>query len=314
MGLVIKVGNCEIIDEGKFSDEFEIFKSIVLHKGEQLYFSRKVKNRCWDNSEIIFEGDSIGFGEDPRAFLFNEKPACYTVTYKKNRGWINKIAIKDNLSWSWHFLINIEFNLPPGKNWSPFVYMGEVYFLHGFNPPVILKAKLSDKADNTAVLCPHYVGKTSAKKNLIDRYSVYRGGSNALELDPGVFFGFGHTNTTTSRLSQVSVKLISVVQRFLNLFKLHSIKLDNLIELEKEKILHRPFVWSYDINRGRFETTEINHEWNDNYKIIDPTSFVKIEDEYFLYTCETEHIWGVSRPQNYRHCKYKIKIELDSVV
>ena len=305
MNIDIKVSDQRVISHSCFSNNFEIFDSIVISENTEKKFSRVVKNYSWEKTSISYDGKLIGSGEDPRAFEYLENPACYSTMFTKNLGFINRIALKDSASWKWKYLIDFDIDLKPGKNWSPFVYKNEIYFVHEFNPFRVLKLSNNFNNDTIGSLSNFYSVKTNSSISIFDNYSIYRGGSNALEIKEGLFLGFGHINTTHNNSGLLLPSLNSVMLSTLNKIGINQKTFFSPNDNSLKSIIHRPFGWLFDIKNLKHTFLNLQFDWNESYRIIDPTSFIKIKDKFFLTTCESEFIWKFNK-QNFRTCLYEI--------
>jgi hypothetical protein len=205
----------------------------------------------------------------------------YSTLYKDGYHQLNRICLLDEEKgiWRWILLWHDK-TIAPGKNWSPFVYRDEIYFVHEFSPFRVLKLtnRMNILTDNVAYLEKVMEIKLTLPLSKSDNYCVARGGSNGLELNDGVVMGFGHSN---------------------DLIKTS----DNITALT-----HRPFIWKIDFSKVNVSIERIEFKWDESYHIIDPTSFYKKDNKYFLVTCETEGNWWQDRPQKGRVCRYEILI------
>jgi hypothetical protein len=72
-----------------------------------------------------------------------------------------------------------------GKNWAPFVFNDELYVIHSFGPLRILKDnRVWKTVENPVVPQVNYSGGRP--------FSMFRGGTNGLQVSPDVVIGFGH--------------------------------------------------------------------------------------------------------------------------
>ena len=163
--------------------------------------------------------------------------------------------------------------MKPGKNWTPFTRGDDLYFIHQFSPFVVLKARFLNEADNFLVL------DVASKHNLrtpksVDRFSQFRGGSAGLEFGEYIV-GLGHTNIAPSRW-------------------------------DKKSIIHRPFWFVYRPDHS-VSLFEFDFNFEDTYKIVDPTSLYVENNQLVATTCETERGWHMT-PQKGRICRYTIAL------
>ena len=261
----ITISNPTVLNEFEFKpDNFDVFHSAV---GDTI-FSRNVSYHQWPNTKVKANGKVVGLGEDPRAFDLFGIPACYAVRFNEQERFVPQLFMQSEDSWDC-IKIQMGNNISPGKNWSPFTYNGDVYFVHEMSPFRVLK--LSGDVASEAFTCA-----IPADIMPIDNYPSLRGGSNGLDLGNGLVLGFGHDNYASNA-------------RDIN------------------TIRHRPFGWCVDMEQQTVNIINTTFEWDNKYSIIDPTAFIKKGDEYFLMTCETELQWKQST-QTGRNCLYPIKI------
>ena len=104
-----------------FNSNFNIFNSSCSAKNIQYNFNRNVVDFAWPKSFLCIGSTVLGFGEDPRAFVFQDKPACYSTLCRENYCNLNRLFIKNASGWDVLNLIN-EKSYSSGKNWTPFVW------------------------------------------------------------------------------------------------------------------------------------------------------------------------------------------------
>lgn len=76
-------------------------------------------------------------GEDPRLFVHNEELKCITWVWNPERHDLDMYLINFNQNTKIK-LNNLDINFN-GKNWVPFVYNNELYFIYSLEPLIILK-------------------------------------------------------------------------------------------------------------------------------------------------------------------------------
>jgi hypothetical protein len=248
---------------------FDIFHSTCSINGTDYIFSRNVDQLNWEYTKIRIGDAIIGNGEDPRAFDFLGIPACYSVLYRNHFGFFPQLYFLDENGWNCKQIIMGE-PLAPGKNWSPFVFGTEIYFVHEISPFRVIK--LTGDTVNTVF---KQEIETDIQQN--DNYPVLRGGCNGLHIGNGLVLGFGHDNRLTKQGDINTIK-------------------------------HRPFCWCLDMNNSGVIIVDIKFCWDDRFNIIDPTAFIVRDNKYFLMTCETSLIWSNSN-QCGRSCLYPVTIE-----
>jgi hypothetical protein len=247
----ILINEPTVIQEFEFSDtSFDIFHSMCTVDDVDYTFTRNVRYQQWVDTKVAVNGQLLSAGEDPRAFDLLGTPACYSVRFNEWERFVPQLFLKSDDDWIC-LKIKMGNNTSAGKNWSPFVYNNEVYFVHEISPFRVLKL-------NGDTVTTEFVKDMSAPNMPIDNYPVLRGGCNGLDIGNGIVLGFGHDNHATGGI---------------------------------DSIKHRPYAWALDMNSQSVELIESSAEWDNKYNIIDPTAFIVKNNEYFLMTCETESQW-----------------------
>jgi len=266
----------EITARSTPDNQIFVFDSFVHEPGVgTTKFSRYIDDsfNSWKDTVVVMDDDRvIGSGEDPRAFMWRGSPCCSAQTFNAGHGFINKIYVK-NLD-KWLILIPPD-GIAPGKNWTPFVREDELYFIHGFSPFRVLKAKLLSENDGFLVL--DTVAEHSIRTpQSFDNFSRYRGGANALQFGD-LIVGIGHTN--------------------------------ELRGADSTTMIHRPFVYVYKPDQS-VTYCDFDFEFPDTYNIVDPTAFYLQDGTLFLTTCETELVWDLAG-QKGRICRYSLEMNGD---
>ncbi len=241
-------------------------------EGEETRFARRIvdSKRSWHDSVIVMDGEEvIGSGEDPRPFFWQGSACISAQVFNPQQRLINKVWIKDQDRW---LVVVPPYNLPPGKNWMPFVRGDVLYFVHELSPFRVLKASFIHPRDDFLVLDTVIEHPVRVPVSF-DKYSRLRGGANAVQIGD-LIVGFGHTN-------------------------------DRPVPAP-ESITHRPFLFVYDWEK-RLEYYSFDYEFDDRFRVVDPTSLYRQGDRLYLVTCETEYAWQVT-PQKGRICLYSIDI------
>ena len=225
----------------------------------------------WENNTILMNGEiPIGSGEDPRAFQWRDSPCCTALTFSPDHGFINRLYIAAEQRW---ITLIPPKSLAPGKNWMPYVVDGTLFFIHGFSPFRVLRARFLSERDNHMLLdivAEHPMKLPKSR----DGFCQFRGGANALALGDRVV-GIGHTNTP--------------------------------LPDQPGSIRHRPFLFHY-IPGKRVDLFTFPHDFPAQYRIVDPTSLYLRDGRIFLTTSETENEWHLP-PQTGRMCLYSINAE-----
>jgi hypothetical protein len=255
-----------VLNQFEFApDRLDVFQSSVGN----YTFARTVKSFDWPNSQVCVGDTLLGPGEDPRAFDLFGTPACYSVRFNDWEQFVPQLFIQNDEDWIC-LKLQLADAIPAGKNWGPFTYNGEVYFVHEISPFRVLK--LTGDTVSTA-----FTVDLNTDMMPIDNYPSLRGGCNGLDIGGGLVLGFGHDNYASD------ARDINTIQ-------------------------HRPYGWCIDMNNtSATRIINLDFEWDNKYKIIDPTAFIKQDGEYYLMTCETEWQWKQLN-QTGRNCIYPINI------
>ena len=263
----ISISNQTVLKEYTLNpSSFDVFHSQCCIDNVDYTFSRLVNQWNWEESPVTVNGQSLGPGTDPRAFDLNGVPAAHVIFREHMTTLVSMLYFKDGDNWN-----SIRYNMPPGlktgKNWAPFVYNADLYFIHEMSPFRVLKAT----GDEVSVVFDQ-LGNTEVMH--LDNYTVFRGGGNGLQINDTLVMGFGHTNRSP---------------------------------LQWYDIIHRPFAWAIDMSNNTADITELlDFSWDNNYRIIDPTCFFKKGNQYYLMTVETEKIWIGNDNQRGRCCVYNV--------
>ena len=263
----------EIYDRSTPGRETLVFDSQLYDADDQLTtFTRYIPDSSdgWIETVVrMNDTEVIGSGEDPRPFFWRGSVCVASQTFNPAHAFVNKFYIKNEDRW---ITLIPPTRITPGKNWAPFVRDGDLYFVHEYSPFRVMKAKFIHPRDDFMVLdiiAEHDI--PTAKS--IDGYSSFRGGSNGVQIGE-VILGIGHTNT-------------------------HS---DDTIE----SIQHRPFVWVYHPDQS-LTYYELDFDFPDTYRIVDPTSLYFRDGTLYMTTSETEFIWPVTG-QKGRTCLYSLNL------
>lgn len=264
----ITISQPTIINEYDFKDDnFDFFHSICHIDGIDYTFTRNVTNHNWPNTRVRINGNDIGLGEDPRAFNLLGIPACYAVRFNETERFVPQIFLKSDDGWDC-LKINTG-SLPAGKNWGPFVYQDELYFVHETSPFRVLKLNGDAVSEVFKIDVP-------CENQCFDNYPILRSGSNGLEIDSGIIVGFGHDNYGLPG-------------------DIYSIK-------------HKPFGWILDMNQQHVDIVDLEFDWDEKYMIVDAVSFVEKDGQHYLITCETE-THQAKQKQTGRTCWYPVNID-----
>ena len=254
----------------------QIFDSFAYDsEGHSTRFARVIQNAsaAWEGSHIIAGQDKVlGSGEDPRAFFWLDSPCVSAPSHTREHGHVNKIYVHKLRKW---FTLILPKKMKAGKNWAPFVWDGDLHFVHSYSPFRVLKARFLSKHDDFMVLDMVAEHPIPTPKSF-DRFSKFRGGSNALQWGDRIL-GIGHTNERRGRAN--------------------------------DTMIHRPFLFVYQPKRS-VTYYAIDYDFPEEFRIVDPTSLFVKNGELHLVTCETEFIWDRT-PQRGRSCLYQLDIKGD---
>ena len=267
----------EIYDRSTPDRENLLFDSHMPDRdGKLVKFTRYIPDSSdgWIETVVRMNGtEVIGSGEDPRPFVWQNSVCVASQTFNPAHAFVNKFYICDQDRW---ITLIPATRITPGKNWAPFVRDEELYFVHEYSPFRVMKAKFIHPRDDFMVLdivAEHDIETATS----LDGYSSFRGGANGVQIGD-VILGIGHTNT-------------------------HS---DDTLE----SIVHRPFIWVYHPDTS-LTYYELDFEFPDTYRIVDPTALYLQDGKLFLTTSETEFVWNVTG-QKGRSCLYSLDITGES--
>jgi hypothetical protein len=128
-------------------------------------------------------------GEDPRLFVFQKSPHVMVQVFNQEKKDI-EILIR-NIDSGNEFRLESPFGFN-GKNWVPFEFDAELYFLYSLSPLVVLRLKDYGKANRLEKLNEVKGFNPKWEHDLDESIGVYRGGSPALKINSNNIFGFTH--------------------------------------------------------------------------------------------------------------------------
>jgi hypothetical protein len=186
-------GTSAIFANGYMLNNVEKYRALRLvfrRKGEKILGPGVLLESTRSDSKPAI--DFIPYAEDPRLFYFRGQPFVY---FQVPNDEISdcKIYIKDLVT-SRTFRILSPFGFC-GKNWIPFEYKGELFFVFGLHPLIIIK---SSPLETDTVECSVYFSDAPEEVRFSwndddDRtFSSFRGGTSLIEIDDGTFVGFTH--------------------------------------------------------------------------------------------------------------------------
>lgn len=188
----ISITDCTVINQYNFTPTvFDVFHSQCIVDGCEYTFSRHVNRQDWFNTQVKIDNTLLGYGEDPRAFDLFGMPACYSVRFTEQDRFIPQLYIKGEDGWD-SIRISMGDGLDAGKNWAPFTYNNEIYFVHEISPFRVVKLEGD-------VVYSVFSQDLPADIQPLDSYPSLRGGCNGLDIGNGQVVGFGHDNYAASR-------------------------------------------------------------------------------------------------------------------
>ena len=186
----ISITDRTVINQFEFAPNFDVFQSRCVVDNNEYTFARNVDQLNWINTQIKIDDTLIGYGEDPRAFDLLGIPACYSVRFTGDQ-FIPQLYIKSNDSWDC-IQMHMGSSLSPGKNWAPFIYENEIYFVHEISPFRVVKLEGN-------VVYSVFTKDLPAEIQPLDSDPTLRGGCNGLDIGNGLIVGFGHDNYAATR-------------------------------------------------------------------------------------------------------------------
>jgi hypothetical protein len=280
----------------KCSDNpLDIFEGYVEYDGARLRSCRRWfgqglgKYGEWLNSRVIFRGEDLDYGDDPRIFLHQGKVCIVANVYSADHGFRNQlIEFQSPDRWVRYFLMPPK-AVEPGKNWSPLQLPdGRLAFVHSFSP---LRLLIETRRENGVILLGQANATGISPEDGDGRgFPAHRGGTNGVTSGDFVF-GVGHT--TRFAKDHDGKPVISPGCYYAN----------------DEQLIHRPFFWCIDSNNLDIVHEPIAFEWDPRFWLVDPTSLI-LEPEAgrgFLYTTEVARSF-VDPSSDARTVEYRIEI------
>jgi hypothetical protein len=273
----------------------DIFESYVEFGGARLRSCRRWfgqgdgKYGEWLNSRVIFRGEELDYGDDPRIFLYQGKVCIISSVYSADHGFRSHlIEFQARDRWARYFLLPPK-TVEPGKNWSPLQLLdGRLAFVHSFSP---LRLLIESKRERGVILLSQ-VNAPGIPPEEGDGHGfpAHRGGTNGVT-SGNLIFGVGHTTRLARNHS--GDRVISPGCHY----------------ADNAQLIHRPFFWCIDAVNLDIVHAPIEFEWDPRFWIVDPTSLI-FEAETgrgVFYTTEVERSF-VDPTSSARTVEYRIEL------
>ncbi len=249
-----------LLDDRPDGRSVHIFHSYCETFGRRWCATRRVHDGDWPASMLQLDGQTLDFGEDPRLFVHNGRPAIVAVTHIAGYGMRNHLYEIHDGTFTRSILLLPE-DLAQGKNWSPFTAQdGGLGFVHGFDPPTIL---YEVRREHGVIVLGVQRGERVVTERGPGDYPAFRGGSNGVPV-AGFTLGIGHT--TRFRPGEEG---------------------SNVAALGFDHLLHRPFGWVLGRDERTLRVFDIEGDFPAEFDVIDPTSLIALPDGGFaLFTTE----------------------------
>ena len=285
---VLRTFNCS-------DNPLDIFEAYVDFGGVRLrscrrWFGQGVgKYGEWLNSRVIFRGEDLDYGDDPRIFLHQGNICIVANVYTVDHGFRNHlIEFQASDRWARYFLMPPK-QVEPGKNWSPLQLPdGRLAFVHSFSP---LRLLIETKREHGVILLSQVNASGISPEEGDGRgFPAHRGGSNGVT-SGNLAFGVGHTTQLAKNPDGNPVISPGCYYG------------DNI------QLIHRPFFWCIDFLNLGIVHGRIDFNWDSRFWIIDPTSLIldPKAGRGFLYTTEVERSF-VDPTSAARSVEYRIEI------
>jgi hypothetical protein len=202
-----------------------------------------------DGDFNITSSEYICKGEDPRLFIFEDSLYFITWVYNKERRDLDmflvnavtkEIVLLENLSFKYN-----------GKNWAPFVYNNELFFIYSLNPFLVLKYEKPNKVS----ICNAKLNENISNniQNILYSSGI-RAGSRGLVFDEGLLL-FSRTHSPGPHIIHTT---------YIN-FKEQSVIHKNL-EPERKTGVHDPYGFFKFKENYYISTTESDDLWGPQTK------------------------------------------------
>jgi hypothetical protein len=149
------------------------------------------------DSNLTSRNGFITYAEDPRIFIFQGELWLYYQIYIQSKSDCQIFIFNPLRNQTIELKVDREFS---GKNWAPFDYRGELYFVYSFEPFVLYRSKtipheginfMDLESENSAIFTTDGMDGERRDNSGI---GAIRGGTALIEIEPGTFAGFTHIN------------------------------------------------------------------------------------------------------------------------
>lgn len=272
----IELQDAELLREFHCSDDpLDIFDSYANFEDRKFHCCRRwfgqARGRIggFRDSRVVVGGNDLDYGDDPRLFVHQGRLCTVSATYSSLHGFRNHLIVFDAPDrWSRHFLMP-PLGLDPGKNWSPFEdSSGRLNFVHSFSPLVVLR---EIRRERGIILLEARTETGILAEDGADGFPAHRGGTNGLRCGT-LIFGIGHTTRLATDRARAPV------------YHPHC------LYPSMQQLVHRPFGWLLDPASLAMAVFDVEHDWNQHYWIVDPTSLTwnPLEEHFEVFTTEVE--------------------------
>jgi len=292
----VAITGMSVLRTFKCSDNpLDIFEGYVQHGSVRLrscrrWFGQGVgKYGEWMSSRIIFRGEDLDYGEDPRIFLHQGRVCIVACSYTAEHGFRNHlIEFRGPDRWVRYFLMPPK-SVEPGKNWSPLELPdGRLAFVHSFRP---LRLLIETKREHGIILLTQMTAPgIPSEGDDCDGFPAHRGGTNGVT-SGDLILGVGHTTrvATNSQFEPITSP--------------------EGYPPGDVQLIHRPYFWCINSVDLALAHGPIEFSWDPRFWIVDPTSLIFDEKtgRGFLYTTEVERHF-VDPTSAARTVEYEISI------
>ena len=240
--------------------DVEVAMSVECYKGDLYAVSRQMNLVKYMESQLVLHkldqdfnitsSEVLVAGEDPRLFIYKDELYCISWTFNHNKKDLDIFLynITTRTKTSLHNA-DLRYN---GKNWTPFVYNGSLYFIYALQPLVILKyvepdlVKLHYSEVNTNHINSLSFGSGGIGNIRAGSQSIYKNG--ALHL-------FSRTGTPNPHI--IHFTTLDPVT-----FKTDTI----CLEPDRRSGVHDPYGYFQYQGKEYISTTESDSLWSNNTK------------------------------------------------
>ena len=323
----IKLTDRQVLRKFNCRSNLEYFEGVAVVNGKRVTIGRRKiitpQKGQPDGSHLLVERKDTGIDfDDPRVFVYQGKLCLSGLKSGKSKdaGYNFLIEVDNDLKLTeFKLVVPEDMSHYAGKSWSPFETPdGRLGFIHSFTP---LRILFETRRNKSSIFLEkfEYPGLPFVYGD--GRFPAHRGGTAGVCIKNNIF-GIGHT----TKLRYSKNKLIARVNIFLTL--LFGIKRNHKFDHEIENagnqkdnhrfinwfkynflhplwclrqaigsyaisaygLIHRPFFWKIDMENWSVTEIPIEGEYDPEYNIIDPTSWVDAGNGHFeLLTTEAKY-------------------------